>query len=415
MTNGELRTQIEEFASAFAAIPAITEPPKTSLEIARRQTTEKYWNRFLRYFLDPTAPHGFKSDFLREFIELVEQHTDAVGLIDAGIDEVKIQSEVRSDRGRPDLLIFLEGEWFICIELKVTATESGEQTKEYARSKQLGNLDVSAYDEENRLYLYLTKYSQSAPSSGSFSRIYWSDVESSMGQFLQNARGQYTARAMSQLADFRDTIRKETMSHQPYDTQQQEYVELYLEKADAIDTVRQAFDRMVQNQTDTWATRFLEHYRPESWDDTWNCPGDKYGKIFKDEWRLDKNGKEVEGWKEAAFRLEFRHSIRKARSWREGEVIFQTVIPRNSNDNYRDRCADVFNQYTASIREVTTPNMVIKGNQRTLIEAKYSFESTDGPDGYFSTLAKAFEDHVHLTPQLTDIFEETYQGLIPIE
>lgn len=413
MDRSEINHQITEFASAFSTLPEIPEPPETTLNILRERTGEKYWNRLLRYFLDPSAAHGFGSDFLKEFVDLLVDQTEMATLDDFGLNAVQVESEISSDRGRPDLLLHYQDEWFICIELKVTAAETGSQTKEYANSNHLGDLIVDNYTEEQQHYVYLTKQTHSSPASDKFCRLYWRDVQAAIGRFLQNDRGQYPARSTAQLADFQDTIREETMSERPYDTQQQEYVELYLDHQDEIDTVRRAFERMVETQTDEWATRFQEHNTPDSWDKTWNCASDKYGKIYKDEWRRDENGEPVESWSEAAFRLEFRHAIRKEQSWKDGNVIFKTVIPRNSNEEYRERYHSEFNEQLNEVSAIIkSSNITVKGNQRTLMEARYSFEQTEGPEGYYLALAEAFEEHVILVPQLTEIYETAYTSLI---
>lgn len=413
MGSSKINNEIEEFASAFDALPEISEPPSTTLDILRRRTHEKYWHRFLRYFLDPSAPHGLGSALLKEFLSLVEENTDAVGLSESTLEAVRVESEVSSDNGRPDLLIYLEDEWFICIELKVRASESGTQTEEYATSSRLGDISVSGYSEQERHYLYLAKQIHDPPTSEKFACLNWTDVQQIMGEIIADARGQYPARTTAQLVDFRDTVREEIMSEQPYDTQQGEYVELYLQHTDAIDTVRTAFERMIDHQIEGWATRFQEHYRPDRWDETWRCDQGKYGKIFKDVWRRDENGIPVEGWSDGAFRLEFRHRIRDEQSWKEGSVVFRTVIPKNSNDEYRNRCHEVFNNNLDELNNTVEPTkIVIKGEQRTLTEATYSFDPIKGPEGYYTALSEAFDDHVILAPLLTEIYESAFTNLV---
>ena len=413
MDSSKIENQLGDFAAAFAAIPEVPEPPQTTLDIISERTREKYWNRLLRYFLDPSAPHGFGSDFLREFMKLVEDWTEFGGYNNTDLDAVQVESEISSDRGRPDILLYLDDEWFVCLELKVTASETGKQTKEYATSTQLGDLVVSEYAEESREYVYLTKQGHAAPAAAEFSRLHWRDVQAMIGAFLQQDRGQYPSRSTAQLADFRDTLREETMTDRPFDTQQTEFVELYLTHQDAIDTVHRAFNRMVETQTDEWATQFQEQYLPESWDDSWNCAPDKYGKIYKDEWRIGENGKQVEGWSDAAFRLEFRHDIRKESSWKKGEVRFRTDVPKNSDEAYRDRCQSVFNAHRDEVRAtIDSSKIAVKGNKRVLTEATYSFDPTRGTDGYYTALREAFEEHVSLVPRLTEIFEETYMTLL---
>ena len=413
MDSLKINDEIAEFASAFNSLPEIVEPPSTTLEILRGRTREKYWNRLLRYFLDPSAPHGLGSGLLQEFLELVEEETGAVDLTDSDLETVRVESEISSDNGRPDLLLYLEGEWFVCIELKVTAPETGSQTMGYANSRRLGDVSVTDYREQERHYVYLAKQMHDPPASEEFTRLYWSDVQHSIGQVIADARGQYPARTTAQLADFRDTVRKVTMSEQSYDRQQDEYVELYLEHTDAIDAVQTAFERMVDSQIEEWATRFQEQHQPDNWDDTWNCANGKYGKIYKDTWRRDENGKPVASWSEATFRLEFRHQIRKEQSWKEGNVVFRTVIPKNSDGEYRNRCQEVFNAHFDKIDAKTkSTKIATMGNRRILTEATYSYDPTKGPEGYYNTLSKAFDDHVILVPLLTEIYESAFADFV---
>ena len=413
MVRSEVSDAISEFASAFDAIPEIPEPPHTTLEVLRVQTGEKYWHRMLRYFLDPTAPHGLGTDFLEAFLRLVDEELDEVGLSETDLHAVQVDSEIRSDDGRPDLLIYVEDEWFVCIELKVTAPETGVQTKRYAKASKLGDVSVADYREQERHYVYLAKQTHADPTSEAFVQLCWSDVQRAMDQVITDSRGQYPIRTTSQMTDFRDTIRKETMSEQPHETQQREYVELYLEHAEAIDSVRTAFDEMIDREVDEWAHQFPEHYRPKSWDETWNCGHGKYGKIYRDSWRRDEDGNLVESWSDATFRLEFRHRIRDEKSWKDGQVVFKTVIPKNSDTEYRKRCQELFNENLEELNGKTESTQIsIIGNRRNLTEATYSFDPNTGPDGYYATLADAFDEHMVLVPMLTEVYEDAYTNFL---
>lgn len=414
MDRSEAEASISEFTDRFEALPEITEPPNTTLSILREQTGEKYWNRLLRYFLDPDGPHGLGSDFLRAFLDLIDERTGAtLGYTDFDLEAVEVQSEVHSDNGRPDLLLYLEGEWFVCIELKVTAPETGAQTEEYATSGTLGSINVSEYIEANRCYLYLSKKTHSPPTSDRFARLYWSDVQDAIGTLRNEARGRYPTRSVAQLADFQDTIRDVAMNDQPYDDQQAAFVELYLQNVEAIDTVRGAFDEMIAQQIEGWATQFRERYRPDNWDDSWNCDPDKYGKIYRDEWWRDENGDEVQDWSAAEYRLEFRHHVRKEQSWKDGEVRFKAVIPRNSDDEFRERCSDLFSESLEELTERSKSTQIsIVGDSRTLTSATYSFDPSDGPEGYYIALSEAFEEHTVLVPLLTSIFEQAVDEFV---
>ncbi|MFP9191371.1 PD-(D/E)XK nuclease family protein [Natrialbaceae archaeon A-CW1-1] len=413
MNRSVVETEIDEFAAAFESLPDVTEPPRTTLHVLRERTGEKYWNRLLRYFLDPSAPHGFGSDLLRGFIELIEAESDATGLADTTLEDVRIASEVSSDAGRPDLLVTLDEEWFICIEVKVTASETGTQTSEYAASTQLGDLTVNEYPADGQQYVYLATRRHAAPSSDQFTHLFWEDVQRVLGDVLQNSHGRYPSRSTAQLSEFRDTIREETMTETPYDTQQSKHVELYLEHADAIDSVHTAFENMVDQQIDEWATRFVDQHHPPSWDTTWNAAPGKWGKIYWNNWRRNEHGDPVENWSDAAYRLEFRHHIRKHRSWRDGTVTFQTTIPSNSDDEFKTRCHTEFTTHSSDIHSVCDQlDIQVKGNKRVLTEKTYSFNPQDGPDAYYTTLKDAFEEHQPLISPLTTIYENAYTSLL---
>lgn len=413
MTNHDVAAAINEFAVAYDDLPVISEPPRTTLDILRIRTGEKYWNRLLRYFLNPTAPHGLKTDFLHAFLANIQAEIETSQLTNTDLREARIASEIQSDEGRPDLLIWLQDEWFICLEIKVTASETGTQTREYASSTTLGPITVPEYTTEARHYVYLTKQTHCPPSSDLFTHVYWSDIQKLIGELLQNSHGRYPTRTTAQLTEFRDTIHDETMTRTPYDTQQAQHINLYLEHSDAIDTVREAFEDMVEQQIGEWATRFVEDYRPETWDGTWKAASGKYGKLYKTSWRRNEHGEPVESWRDAAYRLEFRHQIRKHQSWKTGTVTFRTRIPKNADDEYRSHMQKVFNNNLDAFDDICNERTItIKGNRRVLTEKTYSFDQQNGPDAYYEALRTAFDDHHPLSEPLTRLFEDVCQQIV---
>jgi len=413
MRVNDLEDSLAEFKSAFNALPEVVEPPRTTLQLLSEPSREKYWNRYLNYFLDPENPHGLQGDFLRAFLQELDERFDGTNLSEGPISDIEIQSEVDSDGGRPDLLLYLPDEWFVCIELKVTAPETGTQTKSYAEAGRFGDLAVMKYSESGRYYLYLADSSRQGPSSESFERMGWKTIRDLIEDLLRGGKGRYPARTTAQLTDFSDTIRKQIMNDDPYDEQEAEYLELYLKHAEAIDTVQGAFEKMIDREIDRWAGVLRDEYRPSEWTDHWTCESGKYGKIYKSAWRLDEGGEPTSSWSDAAYRLEFRHEIRKERSWKEGTVTLHTHVPHNSNDEYRDLFQKHATARLDDLQDVASDTRIsVTGNKVNLTEATYSYDPTEGPAGYYRTLSDAFDEHTVLVPLLSGLLETTVDQLL---
>jgi len=134
----------------------------TTLEIIGRSSSERDWQAMLAYFLDPSESHDMGTTFLEAFVEVIADHpeTTATGLTDH-LDTVIVETEVSTPpSGYADLLIWAQEEWFICIEMKVEAEETGNQTERYATTPSLGPLVKASHEARGgeSQYVYLAPH-----------------------------------------------------------------------------------------------------------------------------------------------------------------------------------------------------------------------------------------------------------------
>ena len=92
-------------------------------------------NTLQSYFLDLSEPHGFGPDLLTSFLDMAGRETGhETEYYHHDIETVVIETEVTSPQNkRLDNLIRAPGEWFVCLESKVDASEGERQTHRYLR------------------------------------------------------------------------------------------------------------------------------------------------------------------------------------------------------------------------------------------------------------------------------------------
>ncbi|WP_459881944.1 PD-(D/E)XK nuclease family protein [Halorubrum gandharaense] len=140
-TGEELEERFRELRTSLEALPNISEPPKSTIRILGSARSEGTWNTLLAYFLDPAQPHGFGIDLLKSFLETVQREADhSFEYLHRDLERIKVETEVTSPaNNRPDIVLRVPGEWFICVESKVDSTEGSRQTTRYVEDTHLGN------------------------------------------------------------------------------------------------------------------------------------------------------------------------------------------------------------------------------------------------------------------------------------
>nr|WP_303659918.1 PD-(D/E)XK nuclease family protein [Haladaptatus halobius] len=109
------------------------------------------------HFLSPEESHGLDHKSLGHFLTTLSERTDMnFGFSYFDIDNIRIKTEVStSNGGRVDAVMWVPETWFICWELKVYASESGDQTVHYVEAESFPTIDVHHGDAPmTRNYVY---------------------------------------------------------------------------------------------------------------------------------------------------------------------------------------------------------------------------------------------------------------------
>lgn len=232
-----LETHLQDIEERLAGVDR---PPTTTLDILGEAKREQYWEDLLVYFLDSSNPHGFGTDVLQAFLNAVTAH-DSTSLSSTRYDlaQVEVQSQVPTEDGVFDILLWCEDAWYVVIELKVDASETGVQTRRYAQATELGNLDVSQHDGTSE-YVYLAPENTRSSTSETFVDISWESIVPYFEDVLQSSHGQYPSKSHAQFADYLDTI-QQTLNMDDFTTISDE-TKLYTEYSDTIDRLVQAYE-----------------------------------------------------------------------------------------------------------------------------------------------------------------------------
>ena len=279
-----LTAQLSALQTHVESIPQVEQPPLNSMEILGNSRSEEAWEAMLVYFLNSDRPHGLGTAVLSAFLEAIEAHPETAFVLRRyDLSRVEISSQVSAEDGVPDVLLWVEDEWFICLELKVRAAETDEQTVRYSLSSRLGGLDVDDYSEADRHYVYLAPGSSRDATADRFIDVSWEHVIPHLRQVLVDAQGRYPVRSQAQLAEFIDTIRSE-LGMTEYTEHNRDRALLHIKYSDAINAVSEAFDEMVDAERDAWQDDFDAVMDQD--DRRWisQLSGRKYAQAFLPEW-----------------------------------------------------------------------------------------------------------------------------------
>jgi hypothetical protein len=387
------------------------------LRILGSARAEQKWNTLLAYFLNPSQPHGFGADLLKAFLDKAGQVTaEEIDYYHRDIKEVTINTEITSaQNNRLDILIRVPGEWFVCIESKVDASEGTRQTQRYLEDTYIGNENKDDYPEDGRYYLFLSKEFTSDSFADEFEDIYWRDVVETFQAELNLSHGQYPERSVSQLNDFLSTIITVTnMEKNDFEHIQKEKVQLLSAYRGDIDDLLDAAESLRQRAIEDWPERFRSQVDNEIWTDEWRIMDGKkkWGTITKSGWYLDDESLEAtseteERYGDKGFRLFFNHLIRRKDSFARGELTYR--LRSSTSGPLRDEFHRVYNskrwqkelESLFEEREITN-----KGNKKDYFIKTYDVDQSRLLESYFETLAVAFEEHIPVTEVIDEILEE---------
>jgi hypothetical protein len=410
----EANDRMAEMSRRLNSLPSVNETPKTTLGILGRKNKENYWNSLLRYFLDPKDPHGIETDLLNEVLNRIPEKEFYFGELE--LEDVRVISEASAERGRPDVVVYSEGEWMVLFELKVESPEGVNQTERYADADEVDGVELSEL-EEGCFYVFLSKQDSSDSTSEEFVDMSWQEVVDSIDDVLVDARGSYTAKATAQLNDFRDSIESVIrMDDTENQRVQEEKAKLYAEYQSDIEELENGLDMTRKREMNKWHNRLIEEFEPEGWTEEWNCRKSKRGQIYRDDWWLDENGKPTENWDDLCFAVHFQALFWKDKyeTFSEGEFRFRLMTPSEADNGYRSEFQRLFNnEYRSEVKEIIQGlNSSIEYNKtriKTRTQYRYSFDATKGTEEFYRTLRTAVEQHLELEDVITEAHRDAVE------
>ncbi|WP_418286779.1 PD-(D/E)XK nuclease family protein [Halorubrum sp. DTA46] len=185
--------QLQELVQRLHRLPNLDEPLPTTLQILGRNHQERDWQRLLFYFLSPGRGHGLDHRFLEYLLSSLSKRED-LNYTFSRLDllDIQVETEVVASNGtRPDGILWLPGDWFICWELKLRASETDKQTEAYIDASSFPSIDLSK-DEisvDNRHYSYLAPEKKSSPEATEFVQLSWEWIASELQAFLAKSQG----------------------------------------------------------------------------------------------------------------------------------------------------------------------------------------------------------------------------------
>lgn len=256
-----LTRRIVELKKQLDRLPGAEEPPPTTLQVLGRNQQERDWQRLLFHFLSPDKGHGLSHELLEHLLSSLSERSDldyAFSRLD--LHDIQVETEVvTSNNGRPDAVLWVQNDWFICWELKLWASETGEQTEAYTNASSFQTIDLTKDDvsADHRHYIYLAPENSSPPEAEEFVQVSWEWLASELEAFLAESHGRYPARTTAQIDDFLSTIKQElTMTE--YQENEQEKARLYFEYYDELNEVQDAFENEWDEFEDEWGLRLAQ-------------------------------------------------------------------------------------------------------------------------------------------------------------
>lgn len=273
---------------------AVEERPATTLGILGESKLEKHWESLLVYFLDSDNPHNLGTAVLEAMLNAISSHCDTTLTTPSSstdLDKVDVQTQVPTGHGPVDILLCLQDEWFVCIELKVTSPETGEQTVHYANASRLGDISINQFDGEEE-YIYLAPRYAAPPTADEFKPLSWKHAVEHLVEVLSSDVTQYHSKSNAQLADFLDTIQRE-LGMTDTNTISRE-TELYLKYSETINELEDAYEEDKSNLFEEFEANFFDD--PAISREEWAVSrhGNNYIKLYKPDWQNVGEGVNIE-------------------------------------------------------------------------------------------------------------------------
>lgn len=437
-----VETRFRDLVEALKRLPEAEEPPPTTLQILGRNHQEQDWQRLLFHFLSAEEAHGLDHALLEHLLTaLSERDTFDYTFSRLDLQDVQIETEVvASNEMRPDAVLWVSGEWFICWELKLWASETGSQTEAYIDAASFPSIGLSK-DEvptDSHYYIYLAPEDASPPQGKAFVQVSWQWLASELEAFLAKSHGAYPTRTTAQLDDFISTIRQElTMTE--HQENQREKAQLYFDYYDEIQDVQSAFERQWETFTDDWGLRLarkldsgelveipelsdnhvaVELTTPTNESARWIFrQGSSWAGIAKEQWRRRTDDRSVihsARDDEAYAQITLYHRLEKNRqkAIRDG-VLELTLWHGNSSDEELLKQVNERLDDKIEARGYVLPATVsMTGRSGSILSASYDIPIADCDDffeAYTVALKHAFVDLAVENHELIALIDESFE------
>lgn len=438
----DLSRRLGKLGSRLGRLPEAEEPPPTTLQVLGRSGQEQDWQRLLFHFLTPDGAHGLDHALLEHFLKALSERSGidyAFSRFD--LEDIRMELEVITSKGRPDAVLWASEDWFICFELKVNASEDDDQTQRYADVESFQSIGLGKSDvpEDGHHYVFLAPEGASSPEAEAFVHVPWEWVGSVLQSFLADSHGEYPTRTTAQINDFRGTIRNElTMTE--YQENQDDKAKLYIDHYEEISEVKTAFEGKWREFESDWGTRLAQTMDAAEIVTDSEVPEEyvsvdlemKNGKrvrwIFrqgKSDWswmfpknwwtKLDENRPTPDAVKPNA-RVGFLHRLdwHYEEAVKDHELVFYLRNAPSGYDGFYHNFAERFNT------DNEIPQLLPSGTSRggvksNVLEARYDINvdlHDDFFDAYIEALTRAMNDHAVSSPAFVSKIDTLYQTTV---
>nr|WP_241175312.1 PD-(D/E)XK nuclease family protein [Natronolimnobius sp. AArcel1] len=386
-------------------------PPRTFFDVADVSRSESAWQHTLAYFLSPNEPHGFGATILGAFLRLIEEHSESTfEFYEYNLEDIEIQVEASADTGRPDIVLWLEEMWFLCVEIKVDAPETEDQTERYTNASRFGELCTASIPSSGHHFVYLASRHANDPKADKFVTITWQEVVEEFSQHFNPGVTAYPARSVAQLYDFVHHV-KQSLNMVNEQGPNSEKVELAFEHSEMINELTDAADQFIKEYQASWDRRF-EQDPPSGWTDKWTTirNGNKWGRLMKADWRLPQNPTGAPQ-KTSGFSVAISIDVRLEDFERgETEAVFRVYGDNEYTECYLERFHSDGFQDQIQQRIKDTRLTVNESNEPRVLRSVHSFEFNDG-EGHLEALKEAFLEYNKVVPHLEELYFEVQSDI----
>jgi hypothetical protein len=362
------------------------------------------------------------------------------------LNNIEVETEVTTSNGRrPDAVIWVDGEWFFCFELKIGASERSAQTPDYVEADAFDSIGVEKSEmlPDGDHYVYLAPADSSPPEADEFTPVSWEWIRSQLQAFVETSYGGYPARTTAQLQDFIDTIERELHMTQ-YQENQQEKAKLYFEHYEEISEAKNAFEAQWETFADNWATQLVEHMEvgklaefsalrdsdvaldvpvtgedDERW--VFQQGNSDWAGLYKSAWwrRKDDFSRIYAQIDNDGVRITFYHRLEKNREQAIKDSTLELTLTHGTG-NGKEFKSTFRDNLTTNIKASDAPissAVSVGGRRTTPLTASYNIpteEYNDFFDAYIAALTDAFHDLVIDNREVIEAIDEAFEESLSV-